>query len=82
MSDLPQMASDEAERKIRIVVLGVTFTAIAMLLGGMVLLFGGDALLGGVLTAVGTIDLLALPFLSGALRRRAIASESGPAEDR
>ena len=76
MSDVHPNAGQEAEARIRLLVVSGSVIAVAMLVGGLALLFGGNVLLGAVLALTGTVDLIALPFISGALRRRAIAAET------
>lgn len=65
-------ASEQAENRIRLVAVTITVLAVGLLVAGIVLLFVGSLVLGGVLVLVGITDLIMLPFISNAMRRRAI----------
>ncbi|WP_370326891.1 hypothetical protein [Euzebya sp.] len=69
-------ASEQAERRIRLVTTVMSFLAVGMLLAGLYLaLFTPQVALGAILTLVGFVDLMVVPFLSKSLRRQALQRE-------
>ena len=73
--DTTPFASEAAERRIRMVTMLITVGAVAMLLVGLFLLFGGNTVIGGVLALVGVLDLAIAPYMAKALRRQALTRE-------
>lgn len=71
-------ASARAESRIKAVTTVISLVAVVMLLAGLYLaLFTTSVALGGVLAAVGFVDLMLLPFISKRMRSAALRRE-GP----
>lgn len=71
-------ASVEAEQRIKLITTLISIVAVGMLLAGLYLaLFTPNVGVGGILSLVGFLDLMVVPFIAKRLRRTALAREGG-----
>lgn len=79
MSDLPEdypYASEPAERRIRAVTTAISVVAVVLLLAGLYLaLLTPNIGLGSLLTLVGFLDLVFVPFIGKRMRNAALERE-------
>ncbi|HUG84626.1 MAG TPA: hypothetical protein VMM13_08670 [Euzebya sp.] len=70
-------ASVEAEKRIKLIATSLSIMAVGMLLVGLYLaLFTPNVGTGGVISLVGFIDLMIVPFVAKRMRRSALAHEA------
>jgi hypothetical protein len=73
-------ASVEAERRIKLIASLMSLVTVGMLLAGLYLALGTERFgAGGILTLIGFIALMMVPFVAKRMRRAALAREAGQA---